>query len=83
MMMTWHVRYTEHVKADWLAFRDLRDAARVPPNQPADEARCLIPDARLPGVSGLDFQHEWADAGIWILTIFITCQRDIPITVRT
>jgi FixJ family two-component response regulator len=37
---------------------------------------------RLPGVSGLDFQRELADAGIRIPIIFITGHGDIPMTVK-
>src|SRR5277367_275463 len=43
---------------------------------------CLVLDVRLPGVSGLDFQRELADAGIRIPIIFITGHGDIPMTVR-
>jgi FixJ family two-component response regulator len=37
---------------------------------------------RLPGVSGLDFQRELADAGIRIPVMFITSHGDIPMTVK-
>jgi len=37
---------------------------------------------RLPGISGLDFQRELADAGIRIPIIFITGHGDIPMTVK-
>jgi len=43
---------------------------------------CLILDVRLPGVSGLDFQRELADAGIRIPIIFITGHGDIPMSVK-
>ena len=43
---------------------------------------CLILDVRLPGMSGLDFQRELADAGIRIPIIFITGHGDIPMTVK-
>jgi FixJ family two-component response regulator len=39
-------------------------------------------DVRLPGINGLDFQQELADAGIRIPIIFITGHGDIPMTVR-
>ena len=32
-------------------------------NKPPDGPSCLVLDVRLPGVNGLDFQHELADAG--------------------
>jgi len=43
---------------------------------------CLILDVNLPGVSGLDFQHQLTDAGIQIPIIFITGHGDIPMTVK-
>jgi FixJ family two-component response regulator len=43
---------------------------------------CLILDIRLPGVNGLDFQHQLVDAGILIPVIFITGHGDIPMTVK-
>jgi FixJ family two-component response regulator len=47
-----------------------------------DGPSCLVLDVRLPGVSGLDFQRELADAGIRIPIIFITGHGDIPMSVR-
>src|SRR6202049_2137691 len=47
-----------------------------------DGPTCLVVDVRLPGVNGLDFQRELADAGIPIPIIFITGHGDIPMTVR-
>ncbi len=43
---------------------------------------CLILDVQLPGLSGLDFQRELADAGFQIPIIFITGYGDIPMSVR-
>jgi FixJ family two-component response regulator len=51
-------------------------------SQRPDGPSCLILDVRLPGVSGLDFQRELADAGIRIPIIFITGHGDIPMTVK-
>jgi len=45
-------------------------------------AACLVLDVRLPGLSGLDLQHELANAGERIPIIFITGHGDIPMTVR-
>jgi FixJ family two-component response regulator len=53
----------------------LRDGA---PSGPS----CLVLDVRLPGLSGLDLQHELARANIEIPIIFITGYGDIPMTVR-
>ena len=47
-----------------------------------DGPSCLVLDVRLPGVNGLDFQHELADAGIRIPIIFITGHGDIPMSVK-
>jgi len=47
-----------------------------------DVASCLVLDIRLPGVSGLDFQSELAQANIHIPIIFMTGHGDIPMTVR-
>ena len=47
-----------------------------------DAASCLVLDIRLPGVSGLDFQAELADADIRIPIIFMTGHGDIPMSVQ-
>jgi FixJ family two-component response regulator len=47
-----------------------------------DGPSCLVLDVRLPGVNGLDLQHELAEAGIRIPIIFITGHGDIPMSVR-
>ena len=51
---------------------------RGPPPGPC----CLVLDVRLPGLSGLDFQHELTRANIEIPIVFITGYGDIPMTVR-
>jgi FixJ family two-component response regulator len=43
---------------------------------------CLVLDVSLPGVNGLDFQRELADAGIQIPIIFVTGHGDIPMSVK-
>ena len=47
-----------------------------------DAASCLVLDIRLPGVSGLDFQTELAEADIRIPIIFMTGHGDIPMSVQ-
>jgi FixJ family two-component response regulator len=47
-----------------------------------DAPGCLVLDVRLPGLSGLDLQHELAAAHSDIPIIFITGHGDIPMTVR-
>jgi FixJ family two-component response regulator len=43
---------------------------------------CLVLDVRLPGLSGLDLQHELLTAQITLPIIFITGYGDIPMTVQ-
>ena len=43
---------------------------------------CLVLDVRLPGKSGLDFQHELAGANIGVPIVFITGHGDIPMSVQ-
>ena len=47
-----------------------------------DVASCLVLDIRLPGVSGLDFQAQLAEADIRIPVIFMTGHGDIPMSVK-
>jgi FixJ family two-component response regulator len=43
---------------------------------------CLVLDVNLPGVNGLEFQRQLADAGIQIPIIFVTGHGNIPMTVK-
>jgi FixJ family two-component response regulator len=43
---------------------------------------CLVLDVRMPGLSGMELQHELAQSGIHIPIIFITGHGDIPMSVR-
>jgi FixJ family two-component response regulator len=43
---------------------------------------CIVLDVRLPGRSGLDFQHEMARSDIRLPVIFITGHGDVPMSVR-
>jgi FixJ family two-component response regulator len=47
-----------------------------------DSASCLVLDIRLPGVGGLDFQHQLLKANIRTPIIFMTGHGDIPMSVR-
>jgi FixJ family two-component response regulator len=47
-----------------------------------DGPSCLVLDVCLPGVSGLEFQRQLADAGLPIPIIFITGHGDIPMSVK-
>ena len=60
-------------------FGSARDFAQI--TMP-DVASCLVLDIRLPGVSGLDFQAELAEADIRIPIIFMTGHGDIPMSVK-
>jgi FixJ family two-component response regulator len=51
-------------------------------SEPTVGPTCLVLDVRLPGRSGLDFQHDLAEANIDLPIIFITGYGDIPMTVR-
>jgi len=43
---------------------------------------CLVLDVRLPGISGLDLQHELRREGVRIPIIFITGHADVPMSVK-
>jgi FixJ family two-component response regulator len=47
-----------------------------------DGPSCLVLDVSLPGINGLEFQRELADAGVQIPIIFITGHGDIPMSVK-
>ena len=51
-------------------------------SQQNDGPSCLVLDVRLPGINGLDFQRQLADAGLRIPIIFITGHGDIPMSVK-
>ncbi|TCM16551.1 LuxR family two component transcriptional regulator [Novosphingobium sp. PhB165] len=48
----------------------------------AQAAGCVILDVRLPGISGLDFQVQLAEAGVQMPVILMTGHGDIPMSVR-
>ena len=43
---------------------------------------CIVLDVRLPGRSGLDFQHEMIKSDIRLPVIFITGHGDVPMSVK-
>ena len=47
-----------------------------------DGPSCLILDVRLPGISGLDLQHEMKRGRINIPIIFLTAHADVPMSVK-
>ena len=50
--------------------------------QRQDVAACLVLDIRMPGLSGLDLQHELVKSGESIPIIFITGHGDVNMSVR-
>jgi FixJ family two-component response regulator len=60
-------------------FSSAREFLNCPrPEGPA----CLVLDVRMPGLNGLELQHELTRAGIHIPIIFITGHGDIPMAVQ-
>jgi FixJ family two-component response regulator len=49
----------------------------------ADRPCCLVLDARLPHMSGLDFQRRLAETGLQIPVIFVTAHGDIPMSCQS
>src|SRR5271156_394386 len=47
-----------------------------------DGPSCLILDVRLPGISGLDLQHELKKGKVGIPIIFLTAHADVPMSVK-
>ena len=72
-------RLVESVELQVAHFGSAKEFLR---NQRPDAPSCLVLDVRLPGISGLDFQRELAEANIHIPIIFVTAHGDIPMTVR-
>jgi FixJ family two-component response regulator len=48
----------------------------------SDGPSCLILDVRLPGISGLDLQHELKKRRISIPIVFLTAHADVPMSVK-
>jgi FixJ family two-component response regulator len=47
-----------------------------------DTPSCLILDVRLPGISGLELQHELRKGRISIPIVFLTAHADVPMSVK-
>ena len=72
---------------DLLSSIGLRSQSFATPQEFLDSTRadcpsCLVLDVRLPGISGLDFQRELAEAGVSLPIIFITGHGDVPMSVQ-
>ena len=72
----------ELVESVGLHARSFATAQEFLSSQRPDGPSCLVLDVRLPGISGLDLQHELRRAGINIPIIFITGYADIPMSVQ-
>jgi FixJ family two-component response regulator len=70
------------LKSVGLRCESFRSAEEFLRRNRTDGPSCLVLDVSLPGVNGLEFQRELADAGIRIPIIFITGHGDIPMTVK-
>ena len=70
------------LKSAGLRCESFRSAEEFLRRDRPDGPCCLVLDVSLPGVSGLDFQRDLADAGFPIPIIFITRHGDIPMTVQ-
>lgn len=47
-----------------------------------DAPGCLVLDVRLPGMSGLDFQHKLHELGVRLPAVLMTGHGDIPMSVQ-
>jgi DNA-binding NtrC family response regulator len=65
-----------------LKVRTFASAQEFLTNWPREALSCLVLDVQLPGISGLDLQHELASGDAQIPIIFITGHGDIPMSVR-
>src|SRR6202142_3077491 len=52
------------------------------PRSNDDGPSCLILDVRLPGISGLDLQHELKRRRTSIPIVFLTAHADVPMSVK-
>ena len=65
-----------------LAVRTYGSPAEFLQAPPVAGASCMVLDVRLPGISGLHFQSQLAEAGQRIPIIFMTGHGDIPMSVQ-
>jgi FixJ family two-component response regulator len=73
---------TSLIRSVGLSVETFGSAREFLTHQRPDAPGCLVLDVRLPGLSGLDLQHELVAAQITIPIIFITGHGDIPMTVQ-
>ena len=70
------------LKTVGLRSESFRSAQEFLGRAPAKGPSCLVLDVQLPGLNGIDFQRQLADAGVLIPIIFITAHGDIPMSVK-
>src|SRR6202162_85744 len=70
------------LKSVGLRFESFGTAQEFLRSKRPDGPSCLVLDVSLPGISGLEFQRELANAGVQIPIIFITGHGDIPTSVK-
>jgi FixJ family two-component response regulator len=76
-------RSTERlVRAAGLNVQTFASAGEFLKNPRPEGPACLVLDVRMPGLTGMDLQHELNQSGIHIPIIFITGHGDIPMSVR-
>jgi FixJ family two-component response regulator len=73
---------TSLIRSVGLSVETFGSAREFLTHQRPDAPGCLVLDVRLPGLSGLDLQHELVAAQITLPIIFITGHGDIPMTVQ-
>src|SRR6267154_1850522 len=62
--------------------KSFRTAQEFLLNTRSDGPSCLVLDVRLPGISGLDLQHELKRGKVNIPIIFLTAHADVPMSVK-
>jgi FixJ family two-component response regulator len=76
-------RSTERlIRSAGLAVQTFGSAREFLKNPQSGRPACLVLDVRMPGLSGMDLQHELSHSGTDIPIIFITGHGDIPMSVR-
>lgn len=61
-----------------IAARSYSSAEEFERSWSREYAGCLLLDARLPGISGVEFQEQMRSAGVGLPIIFMTAHGDIP-----
>jgi len=70
------------LKSEGFRVRTYTDASSFLTSHRPESASCLVLDVQLPGLSGLDLQHEMITSGNQMPIIFISGQVSVPMTVK-